>query len=95
MGGVYHLLAATGIVLGISWNHWLAIPSFFAVGFFWEKTQHRYYWSLEEGPAGPRLHREKQGWFGWITKHRLWEAAGWGLGGTLAAGILEIIGRMS
>ena len=68
MDGVIHLAAAVAIVVGITFTPWLAIPAFFTLGFFWEKTQHK-----------------DQGWFGWITLHRAWEALAWGIGGTIAA----------
>ncbi len=31
-------------------------------------------------------HRD-QGWFGWITGHRLWEACQWGVGAAVATGL--------
>lgn len=83
MGWLWHGIAACAIVTGIIFLPWLAIPAFLVLGFFWEKTQHRYVWSVLDG----KLHREKTGWFGWITKHRLIEAAGWP-GGALIAAII-------
>jgi hypothetical protein len=93
MGGLLHLAAACAIVTGITWNHWIAVPAFFVLGFFWEKTQHRYYWEAEMTDRC-RVIRTKTGWFGWVTKHRAWEAAGWGLGGLLAAIVLELTKRV-
>jgi hypothetical protein len=100
MGGVLHLIAATVIVLGISWCHWLAIPSFFLLGFFWEKTQHRRKFTkvqdtkvLVDGKLSTVFTVRDETFFGWITPHRLWEAAGWGVGGTLAATVLELLSR--
>jgi len=85
---ILHTIAALGVVLSIAWIHWLAIPAFAFIGFFFEKTQHRYYWSvLFDGT----LHREKTGWFGWVTKHRIIEALGWPLGGLVAVVILEFV----
>jgi len=76
MGIALHIIAAIAIVLAISHNAFLAIPSFAILGYFWEKTQHRYYWSIVDG----KLHREKTGWFSWMTKHRIIEGAGWPIG---------------
>jgi hypothetical protein len=76
MGIALHIIAAILIVIGISYNVFIAIPLLGILGFFWEKTQHRYYWSIVNG----KLHREKTGWFGWITNHRLLEGAGWLIG---------------
>ena len=86
---ILHMAVALVIVFGIGWSYWMAIPSFFAIGYFFEKTQHRYYWSAiltEDGE--PKLIREKEGWFGWVTKHRLLEAAGWGFGSILGCGLI-------
>lgn len=81
MGVALHIIAAILIVLGISFNAFTAIPLFVVLGFFWEKTQHRYEYSVVDG----KLHREKRGLFGWITKHRLLEAAGWPIGAIVAS----------
>jgi len=81
MGIALHIIAAMLIVLGISFNAFIAIPLFVVLGFFWEKTQHRYVWSIQDG----KLHREKTGFFGWITKHRLLEASGWPIGAIIAS----------
>ena len=81
MGIALHIIAAIIIVLAISFNTFLAIPAFAILGFFWEKTQHRYLWSIKDG----QLHREKTGFFRWITKHRLLEAAGWPIGAIIAS----------
>ncbi len=75
-GFFLHLIAACAIVTAIIFFPYLAIPAFVILGFFWEKTQHRYVWSVVDG----KLQREKTGWFGWITKHRLLEGAGWPVG---------------
>jgi len=76
MGIALHIIAAIAITIAISFNAFLAIPSFAILGFFWEKTQHRYEWSIQDG----KLHRESTGLFGWMTKHRIIEGAGWPIG---------------
>ena len=81
MGIALHIFGAISLVLATAYNVFLSIPILAIYGFFWEKTQHRYVWSIRD----EKLHREKTGWFGWITKHRLIEAAGWPVGGLIAA----------
>jgi len=76
MGIALHIIAAIAITIAISFNAFLAIPSFLFIGFFFEKTQHRYYWSVVNG----NLHREKVGWFGWFTNHRIREWLAWPVG---------------
>ncbi len=88
-----HAVAALAILGTTAFNHWLAIPGWLALGYFFEKTQHRYEYSYSndrymdnENP----IIRTKTGWTGWITKHRLLEAAGWGMGGLVYAIGMEI-----
>jgi hypothetical protein len=87
MGIALHIVAAILIVLGISYNVFIAIPLFIALGFFWEKTQHRYFWSIVNG----KLHREKTGWFGWLTKHRIKEWLAWAVGAIIGSVIWHFI----
>ncbi len=87
MGIALHLLGALAIVLATAWCYWLSILGFAFVGFFFEKTQHRYFWSVVDG----KLHRKKTGWFGWVTKHRLLEAAGWPAGAFVACVVWTIL----
>lgn len=82
MGWLWHGLASLAGVIAILFCYWSSILVFAIFGFFWEKTQHRYEWSID---AGGMLQREKTGWFGWITKHRLVEAAGWPVGALIAS----------
>ncbi len=92
IGFFLHLTAACVIVIAISLFHYLAIPLFAGLGYFWEKTQHRYVWSVVDG----KPHREKTGWTGWITKHRLFEGSGWPAGallGSIVLLIMELIKR--
>lgn len=84
---ILHGVAALAICAAIFWLHWLSIPCFAFIGFFFEKTQHRYFWSIVDG----KLHREKTGWFGWVTKHRLLEAAGWPIGALIASIVWQFI----
>jgi hypothetical protein len=65
-----------------------AVVSFAAVGFFFEKTQHRYIWFIDRGG---KLQRKETGWTGWITKHRLIEAAGWPVGALVGSIVWVII----
>ncbi len=74
---ILHGVAALVICAAIFWCYWLSIPAFAFIGFFFEKTQHRYVWFVDRGG---KLQRKEQGWFGWVTKHRLREAAGWPIG---------------
>jgi len=76
MGIALHIVAAVIMVLAISFNYFLSIPLFIIYGFFWEKTQHRYKWSI----VNDKLHRESNGWFGWFTNHRIWEWVAWPIG---------------
>ena len=78
---ILHAIAALAIVLTALWIPLLAVVGFAAIGFFFEKTQHRYYWSIVDG----KLNREKTGWFGWVTGHRIREALGWPLGALIAS----------
>jgi len=87
MGTVLHTIAAFSITIGILVHPLLAIPGFLALGFFWEKTQHRYYWFVQNG----KLSRTSNGWFGWITKHRVIEGAGWPIGALIGSAIWMII----
>ena len=88
MGIALHIFGAIALVLAVSYNVFLSIPMLAIYGFFWEKTQHRYYWFINKDG---KLDREKTGWFGWITKHRLIEAAGWPVGGLIAAVVWQAI----
>jgi hypothetical protein len=81
MGIALHIIAAILIVIGISYNVFLSIPAFIIYGFFWEKTQHRYVWSVVNG----KLHREKTGWFGWFTNHRIMEWLAWFVGAVVGS----------
>ena len=84
---ILHMVAGlVGIVL-ITVHTLLGVLYFGALGYFFEKTQHRYVWSVSDG----ELHREKTGWTGWITNHRLKEAAGWPLGALIASIALMIM----
>jgi hypothetical protein len=87
MGIALHIFGGIALVLATSYNVFLSVPVLVIYGFFWEKTQHRYVWSIQN----EKLHREQAGWFGWITKHRLIEAAGWPIGGLIAASVWEFI----
>jgi hypothetical protein len=85
MGWLWHGLASLAGVMTILFCYWSSILVFAIFGFFWEKTQHRYYWFIDMDSGEPMLSREKTGWFGWITKHRLIEAAGWPVGALVAS----------
>jgi len=87
MGLLLHAIGSLAIVLGIMVHPLLGVLGFLILGFFWEKTQHRYVWGIEEG----KLIRMETGWTGWITKHRLIEAAGWPLGALIASIVWMII----
>jgi hypothetical protein len=92
MNTFLHILGGFLIALAILWNGWLAVPALLVVGFLREQAQHR--WIIERNADGwdeayLKLHGlhhvKKQTFFGWITGHRLWEVAQWGIGGALAA----------
>jgi hypothetical protein len=85
---ILHAVGSLVGVLAIAFCYWLSIPAFAVFGFFWEKTQHRYIWFIDRGG---KLQRKKTGWFGWVTKHRLLEAAGWPIGALVASVVWFLI----
>jgi len=89
-GFLLHTAAASVIVTATIFFPYLAIPAFAILGFFWEKTQHRYVWSVVDG----KLQREETGWFGWFKKRRILEGSGWPAGaaiGFLASMIIRAV----
>jgi hypothetical protein len=82
-----HIIGGFLVSAAIMWIHWLAIPALLIMGFLREQAQHRWILTVSEPhDDGIRLYMvEKQTFFGWITGHRLWEVAQWGIGATIAA----------
>jgi hypothetical protein len=88
IGFILHAVGALLILMAAFYCYWSSILGFAVLGFFFEKTQHRYKYGVNDDTT---LSRTPTGWFGWITKHRLTEAAGWPTGALIACVIWTFI----